>query len=299
MDWNDLRLFLAVAQHGSIRAAGEHLGVNQSTVNRRMDVLEHDLKLRLFDRSTRGLALNAAGRAIADAAAPLSGLVTNVLQGADAQRRALTGSIKITAPSTAAIAFVAPIVEIFRAKFPDIRVEYDGSEARLDLHKGEADVALRAGPKPPDDSLHADLIHDHEWALYCSTGYAAQHGVPTCLAELRQFDVVDLAGAIGTRAGHQWMMQFADPARIAGTAQSVPNMRDILYAGLGVGTLPIMTGNRELGLVRCFDPIPELNTQMWLVTTHEARRVPRIAAFVEVALQWYRDGHGQAALLPR
>ena len=299
MDWNDLRLFLAVAERGLIRAAADHLGVNQSTVNRRMDVLEHDLKLRLFERSTRGLALNAAGQAIVCAAAPLENCVTTVMQTADVQRRALTGTVKITAPLTSAIVFVAPIVEVFREKYPDIRVDYDGTEVRLDLHKGEADVALRAGLEPPDASFCADLIHDHEWALYCSTGYAARHGMPASLAELRLFDMVDLVGAIGARPGHQWLMRHADPARISGAAHSVPNMKDILYAGLGVGTLPVMTANLEPGLVRCFAPIPELMTQMWLVTTHEARRVPRIAAFVEVALQWFRDGHGRAALVPR
>lgn len=299
MDWDDLRLFLAVAQHGSIRAAADHLGVNQSTVNRRMDVLEHDLKLCLFDRSTRGLSLTDAGRAIVEGAAPMQSLAATVCQVAEAQRRALSGSIKVTAPVTTAITIVAPIIEVFRAKYPNIRVEYDGSEARLDLHKGAADVALRAALTPPDSSFCADLIHDHAWALYCSAGYAARHGMPASVAELARFDVFDLAGPIGMREGHRWLMRHADPARIAGVAHSVPNMTDILYAGLGVGTLPVVTGNRELGLLRCFDPIPELTTQMWLVTTHEARRVPRIAAFVAVALQWFRDGHGRAATVPR
>ena len=66
-------------------------------------------------------------------------------------------------------------------------------------------------------------------------------------------------------------------------------MADILHAGLGVGILPCVVGDREHGLCRCFAPVPELCSYLWVVTTIEARRAPLVAAFVKVAAQWFRE----------
>lgn len=291
MDWNDLKLFLTVARAGSIRAAAMELCVNQSTVNRRMDVLEHDLNLVLFDRSTRGFVLTEQGRAIAGAAAPMHEMAERVRAEAERLRRSLAGTLKITAPQTMGVTYVAPIIEAFRLRHPDVIVEYDGSEGRADLHAGEADVALRAGYVAPDDSFAADLVHEHQWAVYCSQAFADRNGMPSCVDDLGRFAVVRLGGAVGEGPGNVWFMGHVDPARISGAASSVPNMANILHAGLGVGILPMITAKQEPNLRLCFGPVPELATRMWLVTTHEARRVPRVSAFIKVALSWFRDGN--------
>ena len=290
MDWNDLKLFLAVARTGSIRAAAIEQGVNQSTVNRRMDVLEHDLNLVLFDRSTRGFALTEQGRAIADVAAPMEPEAGRVLAEAEKLRRSLRGTLKITAPQTVGVLFVAPIIEAFRSRYPDVLVEYDGSEKRFDLHAGEADVAFRAGFAEPDQSHAFDLVHQHQWGVYCSPAFAQRHGMPACMEDIRRFAVVALSGAIGAGPANEWFMRHVDPSRISGVASSVPNMANILHAGLGIGILPVVSALQEKTFCLCFGPIPELTSQMWLVTTPEARRKPRVAAFVKVALAWFREG---------
>lgn len=297
MDWNDLRLFLSVARHGSIRGAATELCVNQSTVNRRMDVLEHDLNLVLFDRTTRGFVLTEQGRAIAAAAEPMQARSDCVLAEAARLQRTLAGTLKITAPLTVGVILVMPIIEVFRRRYPDVMIDYDASEKRFDLHADEADVAFRAGFSEPDSTLAFDLVHIHQWAVYCGPAFAKKHGMPTCTAELRDFPVVTLGGAIGSGPRNAWFMSHVDPARISGLASSIPNMANVLHAGLGVGILPMLTGRQEANLVRCFGPIPEIESKMWIVTTPEARRTPRVAAFVATALQWFRDGNG--AILER
>ena len=292
MDWNDLRLFLAVARHGSIRGAAQELCVNQSTVNRRMDVLEHDLNLVLFDRTTRGFMLTEQGRAIAAAAAPMQEQSDSVLAQAERLQRNLAGTLKITAPQTVGVILVMPIIEVFRRRHPDVMIHYDASERRFDLNAGEADIAFRAGLNEPDASLVFDLVHVHKWAVYCSPAFAKQHGMPTCTAELRRFPVVALGGAIGSGPLNAWFMSHVDPARISGIASSIPNMASVLHAGLGLGILPMLAGHRESSLIRCFGPIREIESRMWLVTTHEARHTPRVAAFVKTALKWFHDGNG-------
>ncbi len=288
MEWGDLRLFLAIARHGSVRAAAAELGINQSTVNRRMDVLEHTLNLTLFDRTTRGFVLTEYGHAIAAVAAPMQSQSESVLSEADRLRRKLTGALKITGPQALGVIFAIPIIEAFRSRHPGVIVEYDGTEKRLDLHAGEADVAFRAGFLEPDATLAFELVLRPQWAVYCSAGFASRSGMPANMAEIQGFPVVTLGGLVGDGPMNLWFMEHIDPARIAGVANSVPNMSDILHAGLGIGILPCLAGDREPGLNRCFDPVPEMSSGMWIVTTLEARRNPRVAAFVKVAMAWFQ-----------
>lgn len=289
MDWNDLKLFLAVARLGSIRAAAQELGVNQSTVNRRMDVLEHDLNLVLFDRSTRGFVLTGQGSAIAEAATPMQAQSDRVRVEAERLRRCLTGSLKITAPHSVGVAYVAPIIEAFRTRFPQVLVEYDGSERRFDIAAGEADIAFRYAYAAPDASLASDLVDEQPWGIFCSRSFAERHGKPACLEDLGRFPVVALGGTIGSTPQHEGFMRQVDPARISGVASSVPNMRNVLHSGLGVGVLPYLAAALEENLCLCFGPLPELTSRMWLVTTPEARREPRVAEFLKIAVAWFRN----------
>lgn len=292
MDWNDLRLFLAVARLGSIRAAAAELGVNQSTVNRRMDVLEHDLNLVLFDRSTRGFVLTAQGSAMAEAAAPMQAQADRVRAEAERLRRTLTGRLKLTAPHSVGVAFIAPIIEAFTARHPQVLVEYDGSERRYDIAAGEADIAFRSTFEAPGPALAFDLLAEQPWGVYCSRNFAARHGKPACLEDLGRFPVVALGGAVGGTPQHESFMRHVDPARISGVAASVPNMRNVLHSGLGVGVLPYLAADLEENLCLCFGPLPELTARMWLVTTHDARREPLVAAFVKIATAWFQTRAG-------
>lgn len=289
MDWNDLKLFLAVARLGSIRAAASELGVNQSTVNRRMDVLEHDLNLVLFDRSTRGFVLTGQGSAVAETAAPMQAQSDRIRVEAERLRRCLTGTLKITAPHSVGITYIAPIIEAFSARYPQVLVEYDGSERRFDIAAGEADIAFRYAYDEPDASLAFDLMDEQPWGVYCSRSFAERHGMPACLADLGRFPVVALGGAIGSTPQHEGFMRDLGPARISGVAASVPNMRNVLHSGLGVGVLPYLAADLEANLCLCFGPLPGLTSWMWLVTTPEARRETRVAAFVKIATAWFQN----------
>lgn len=297
MDWNDLKLFLTVARLGSIRAAALELGVNQSTVNRRLAVLEHAVKLRLFDATTRGHVLTAQGLALAEAAAPMQAQAEAVAQAAQLLTRRMTGTLKITAPQTLFKEYVAPVIAEFHLTHPDVHLNYDGSERLLDLIAGEADIAFRAADVPPDARFRADKVQDHLWTVYCSTAYAARRGVPGSVADLAGHDVVALGGRIGQRPGNKWFMQQIAAAKVTGIAEGVPNMQQVLLAGLGVGTLPCITGDAEPGLQQCFAPLPELTTALWLVTTAEQGRDPRVQAFVALVLRRMRPPASELSFL--
>ncbi|TNC62130.1 LysR family transcriptional regulator [Rubellimicrobium roseum] len=281
--WDDIRLFLAVARLGSTRAAGTELGLNQTTVARRMEVLEQDLKLRLFDRTTRGFALTDQGRALREAAGAMAEAAEGVHKRAEALARSLRGTIRVTAPEALFTHIVAPIVAEFRRNHPEVLIDWDSSEGFLDLAAGEADLAFRATIAPVDERLHGLKLSEVAWSAYCSRDYAAAHGMPCGIEDVRDHAVVAFTGAIGQRPGDRWFMSHADPARIGGSSNTVTNVASILKAGMGVGCLPCFHGDSEPTLLRCFAPPPQMMTAVWLLTTPETAKLPRIEAFIRFA----------------
>lgn len=286
--WDDIRLFLAVARLGSTRAAGAELGLDQTTVARRMAALERGLGLRLFERTTRGFALTDQGRGLRDAAAAMAEAAQGVERRAQALGRSLRGTIRVTAPEAVFTHIVAPIAAEFRADHPEVLIDWDSSEGFADLAAGEADLAFRATVAPSDERLHGLKLSEVAWTAYCSRAYAAAHGMPAGIAELRGHAVVAYAGPVGQRPGERWFMAHADPARIEGSSNTVTNVASILKAGVGVGCLPCFHGDREPSLLRCFAPPPEMTTAIWLLTTPDRARVPRIEAFVRLSAARFR-----------
>lgn len=283
LDWDDVRLFLAVAETGSTRAAGLALGLNQTTMARRMEGLERSLGLRLFERTTRGFALTDQGRALREAAAPMAEAARAVTRRAEELGRRLGGTIRLTAPESIMNEIVAPIVAEFRKAHPEVLFDYDASERIVDLAAGEADLAFRGTNAPADDRLWGVKLSDMGWSVYCSEGYAAAHGMPRTMEEVRHHAVVAYAGPAGTRPGDRWFMSHVDPGRVVGSSNTVTNVTGLLRSGLGVGCLPCLHGDAQPGLLRCMEAVPEMRTALWLLSTPERARTPRIAAFVRFA----------------
>jgi DNA-binding transcriptional LysR family regulator len=288
-DWNDIRLFLAVSRAGSALGAARALGLNQTTVTRRIDVLEHALGLTLFERLNRGYRLTEQGQALCGSVARMAEAAEEIRSLAEALSREVRGKIRITAPEVIFAHLVAPIVAEYREKYPEVLIEYDSSEVLVDLVSGEADIAFRSTEKSHDERLIAQKLAEMYWTAYCSRDYAARHGMPRSPAEVREHRVVAFGGVAAQRRGHLWFMSHVDPAKVAGHSNTVLNMASVLKAGLGVGILPCLLGDSEPTLVRCFAPAPELNATLWLLTSPEKRLIPRVARFVELAAQRVRN----------
>jgi len=283
-EWSDLRLFLAVARAGSTLSASKSLGLNQTTVSRRMGVLEHALGLTLFDRQTRGYRLTEHGSDLVPLAEQVEKAAINLKTSADRTGRNLTGIIRLTAPEMLANRIIISIVTAFQRQHPHIRIEQVADDDKLDIVNGEADVAFRASGRPDDPRLVILRLPDSAVALYCSANYASKNGFPASIEEISQHDVLGYGGGIATHPGYQWFIAHADSARIVSRSNTVPNMNAVLRSGLGVGVLPCFVGDFESDLIRCFDPPEILHSQLWLVTSERARAAPHVRAFIDFAV---------------
>ncbi len=142
--WDDVQLFLAIAETGSLSAAGKRLKVGQPTVSRRLADLEYRLGTQLFQRQVAGAVLTSAGERLLEPARHMAEWAAEVERAADVGASAgPRGVVRVTAPPGLAFDFLAPFAAVVREHYPDLRLEVLSSVERLDLARGEADLALR------------------------------------------------------------------------------------------------------------------------------------------------------------
>jgi DNA-binding transcriptional LysR family regulator len=278
LDWNDLKYLLAVARHGSTIAAGKALGVNQSTVHRRLSELEQRIGRELVVRHTTGYRLTAFGQELLPLAAGVEAAVAQLEQHIGDSARDHRGVIRLTCPEPI-VPRLMPLIERFHARHPHFEVELVTSDRYLDLLKGDADVAFRSGDT--EDDLVGRKIADSIWAVYASRAYIGQHGQPNRVEDLALHLLVTLDEKMAGHRVVKWLQAVAPDARIAARNNSILGLVYAVKSGIGLGPLPTAIADDDPDLVRVLGPIPELARSWRLLTHPDLRRTPRISAFFD------------------
>lgn len=278
-DWNDLRFLLAVAETGSTLAAARALGVNQSTVQRRLAELEARLGQRLVERQPSGYHLTDLGAAVLPQARAVAQAIDGFAQAVQDAGRALGGVVRVTCPEPIAFRLTkSGILDRFHAAHPGLRVEFVLADKYVDLSKGEADVALRSGDTD-DDVLVGRKIADSLWAIYASQDYVAAHGAPATIADLTRHPLIGFEETMTRHRAVTWLREVAPNASYAARNTSVLGLIYAAKASVGVAPLPMALGDAEPDLIRVIGPVPEL-TRAWRILAHpDQRHTPRVEAF--------------------
>lgn len=298
MESTDWHIFLAVAKQGSTLAASRSLAVSQSTVSRRIDALERALGLTLFDRRPSGYTLTPAGVHLVPRAEVVVLATTEALSAARQFRRGLTGQVRVTASVAFAQTFMTSAIRDFRRTCPEVSVELVGTEEMLDLQAGEADVALRTGPRPDTPGLVARRVLVESWAIYCSARYAAEHGVPRSADDLARHAVITLSTGYRDSPMAHWMDATVPEEAIVLRYHDIPGLLSGLVGGIGVGLMSDTVAAAS-GLVLCFVPPVTLERPLWLVTTERLRSEPRVRAFVDFLAGYMTQGRYRMAQIQR
>jgi DNA-binding transcriptional LysR family regulator len=284
-DWNDLKYLLAVAQHQSTLGASRALGVNQSTVQRRLVELERGIGQPLVKRHPTGYRLTEFGAALLPHAEQVARAVLALEQRVESARRDVVGVVRMTCPEPLVNRInQSGLLDRFHARYPGLRVEFVMSDKYLDLSRGDADVALRSGDTV-DNELVGRKIADSLWAVYASRQYIAQHGQPDRVEAMAQHALVGLDDSMSGHRAAQWLQRVAPDGRMAARNNSVLGLLYSAKAGLGLTPLPTAVADAEPELVRVLGPVPEL-TRVWrILTTRELRRTPRVASFFDFIVE--------------
>ena len=279
-DWDDLRVFLAVARAGSTLAAARELGVNQTTVARRIAALEESLGTRLFDRHQDGYRLSECGKQILEQAERVAVEAETLGRLVAQRKRDLSGTLRVTTPEIFANFWLTPWLGAFMDQYPEIHVEVVATDNRLDLMRGEADIAVRAGSMPDDPGLVIRRLADYQWTMCCSKAYAEKYGVPSSGEELNDHFVVGSDGPLSKLQPHLWLAQVAPRAKRRSTCSSVANMIAAVKAGHGVGFLPNTVLMVEPDIVECFI-VPGCRYSFFIAMPETMRDQPRVRVFCD------------------
>jgi DNA-binding transcriptional LysR family regulator len=286
-DWNDLRFFAAVLEHGSTARAAKALGVDQTTCARRITALEGALGLRLFARDAAGYHPTPAALVLKPATEAVAAQVDHFANQVQTAARRATRRIRITCEEHMAQRLVAPALAQFAAEHPSVQVELDSSSAMRDLASGEADIAIRAGPEPVEPALIRRKLRDDPWGAYCTAAYAAAHGAPATAADLAHHSLVTLEATL-------------DDVRARGlsgavrqVATSLSAVRAAIMTGAYVGPLPAVVAENEPELQLCFT-FPTVTT-IWLIYPERLRTAPEVRALTAVLAKAFRPAAGGQA----
>ena len=281
MDWDDLRFVLAASRTGSALGAARALGVNQTTVTRRIAHIEETIGGDLFERRQSGYDATALGRDVAATAERIEAHIRALEDNIAAGQRKLSGVVRLTMSERLARSVVTPSLLSFQRRHPGVRIEMITEDRRLDVARGEADIALRAGSRPEGAGIVIRKLPSVSWSVYCSRSYAAERGVPATRADLGHHRIIGMDGPMGQLPGPLWLLEAVPNADIRFRSNSLTNLVSNLCAGLGVATLPCIVGDSESDLVRCMPPPPELDAEMWLIVREDLRSAPHVRAFAD------------------
>ncbi|HEX2660426.1 MAG TPA: LysR family transcriptional regulator [Polyangia bacterium] len=235
--WDDLRFVLALARAHSLSQAARALGVDQSTVGRRVAAFERAAGSRLFSRAGGSWALTAAGEAVQAHLEEIerrSLAVGRQLEGRDAR---LEGTVRLATSDSFASWFLAPRLRPLRARHPALRIELLTANRFMDLDRREADVALRFS-RPSQPHLITRRVGKGGWALFASREYLNRHPKPP-------HDVVGFDDELKGTVGWRWLREHPELGSVVLTTNSMMAHAAAVAAGLGVGPVPCLWGDRQ------------------------------------------------------
>lgn len=278
--WDDLRYVLAVARTGSLNAAARTLGVNHSTMFRRLNALEGELGSKLFERLPDGYLPTESGERLIETAERIETetlALDRELTGRDTR---LSGLLRVTASETLAFRALTDEIARFQKLHPGIAVALTVDNRVFDLSRREADVALRAA-RPRQGDLFGRRLTDIRWGLYAAPAYLASRPPPRRLADLRRHAFIGWTEMATPTEAASWIAKHAAPGTIAFRSSGLVNQFVAAKAGLGIAVLPRYLGDPERELTRLRLEPENLKTELWLITHHSLKDTARVRAFME------------------
>lgn len=300
LNWDDMRVFLAIVREGNLSAAARVLKVTQPTVGRRLKALEEALSARLFDRLPDGFAPTAAG-------VELLPLAEEMERTADAlQRRGatladrLSGTVRLSVFETIAQFLTDHLVAI-RERLPEIEIELSVAHRNANLSKREADLVLREC-LPENPGLIARKLESMAYAVYGARRFVATRPAARTEARYQECPWVGFDDEHSHFASQRWLI-----GKLGGHLASVRVnnglvLHDAVRKGAGLGVLPCFAGDQDPALARLTPPIAELTAMQHLIVHRDLRRVPSVRAVMDELIVLFKRQaprlHGEASAPP-
>jgi len=279
MVWDDLRVFLAVHRLGSYKSAARALGVDATTVGRRIGTLETALGTRLFLRTPDRLQSTAAGLKLVPRAERMEAEALELERELQADDSKLEGSVRVTAPDGFVQYILLPALSRFRREHPRLCIEFRADVRVLDLSRREADVAVRLF-RPKEPALVARRLGELRFALFASEAYLERRAAPRKLSALAAHDFIGADASLDDLPHAKWLRRAIPKARYALRANSTTAQALACTEGHGIALLPTFVAAREPKLLPVLPRLAGPTREVWAVTHADLRTSARTVAFV-------------------
>lgn len=277
--WDDVRVFLAIWRAGSLGKAALRLGLDTSTVSRRLTALEETLGAKLFERRRDGLGITALAESVAPAAEAMESALGLFARSASGAESGAEGVVRISGAPGIVEALVAPSLVRLRAAHPGIRIEIDASARVLDLDKHEADIAIRS-VRPEGADLVAKKVASAKWACAASRAFVKKLGVATSWESLPW---IAWDHDFGTFGPSRWLTKYASKAEVVLRTSHFGSQAAACRSGLGVMLVPephaeahgLVNVPLAPSLLPSAEALPV--DHLWIVAARPSRELPRVA----------------------
>jgi DNA-binding transcriptional LysR family regulator len=284
INWDDYQYFLKVALLGSLKGAAEAMGVNHSTVFRRINSLEDKMDVRLFERLKTGYVLTDAGEEILEQVQRIEDRMHKIdrkLLGKDIR---LSGTIKISTTDTLGYYWLPPYIRQFKDEYPNIVIDVDIKTRFTNLSRREADIVIPTVNEQPDYMVGRQLA-PIIIGLYASKAYVDRHGKPQKLGDLSSHRILFPNEALAGLPLIKWLRKYVPSNAIAASSDKLTGLYKIAQQGLGIAPLPHYVGDSDPDLVKVMELPQRFHRNIWILTHPDLRHTARIRAFMKFMYQ--------------
>jgi len=274
MNWDDVRVFLAVARSGQILGAARSLGLNHATVARRMTALEKDIGTVLFDRRTTGTDLTAEGEVFLTFAERMESEMLNGREATSSRDLAVSGTVRVGAPDGFGVAYLAPRLVTLSEQYPELSIELVPVPRSFSLSRREADIAVTL-ERPRQGRLVARKLTDYTLGLYAAHSYLERYGTPVSAEDLAGHRLVGYVEDLIFSDALNYTDLFLAGWRSKIAVSSAMGQTVAVRSGAGIGILHGFMARAEAGLLPVL-PNLTINREYWLVVHEDVRALRRI-----------------------
>jgi len=288
MNWDDLRFLVTLGREGTLAAAARRLGVDQTTVARRLRALEDSLGTPLFERNDGLWQPTAVGGRVLERAARIEEDVAGIGRLAEAGAGKVGGVVRITAVSALIGDWLVPRLPGLYARHPELCVDLVASNDNLNVARREADIAIRLARPASGDFLIRKLA-DVGFALYG----AARGDLPVSAGDWVAYNE-DLEHTPEMQRLHA----MRGGGRIRLRANSLRGLVQAVADGVGHGLLPCFLADADVRLARLSGPAPILSRELWMLIHPDARPLARVSATADWLVECFGEEAGRLAGTP-
>ena len=290
MDWDDIRFFLAVARAGQFSAAAARMGVDESTIARRINSLEKSLEVRLFDRQRTGSVLTRAGERFLLTAEELESQLLKAqadLSGADVE---MSGTVRIASPDGFGTLFLCSRIGALKARFPALTIQLVPMTRAFSLSKREADLAITI-ERPSEGRLVARKLVDYSLHLYASAAYIDAHGCPKSAEDLVKHCLVTYVPDLIFDDQLIFMPEIFGPTYSRLECSTAVGQLEAVRSGAGIGVLHDYAAQRDRQLQMILPGI-RFDRSYWIVTHADVHGLARVRTAMDYVVQQVANNKG-------